>query len=241
MAVYAGYEIKKPRIHPWFVWIYWINPLVYSMEALMTNELHDTTIDCVGNNLVPNGPNYIGEPASCAGVSGAVQGETSLTGDQYLQSLSFNHQHMWRNMGILWAWWVLYVGITIVATTKWKTASERGGLLLIPREKLNNHKMIKYVADEESPTLELKLPHNTSLPVENQGNDKDLDRQLAQNTSIFTWRDLSYSVKTPSGERLLLDNVHGWVKPGMLGALMGASGGSTSLHWYTKLLDKKLT
>jgi hypothetical protein len=30
--------------------------------------------------------------------------------------------------------------------------------------------------------------------------------------------------QTPSGDRVLLDNVHGWVKPGMLGALMGSSG-----------------
>lgn len=47
---------------------------------------------------------------------------------------------------------------------------------------------------------------------------------------MFTWQNLSYTVKTPSGDRKLLDNVHGYVKPGMLGALMGSSGaGKTTL------------
>jgi ABC-type transport system involved in cytochrome bd biosynthesis fused ATPase/permease subunit len=47
---------------------------------------------------------------------------------------------------------------------------------------------------------------------------------LIRNTSVFTWRNLSYVVKVPGGERTLLDNVNGFVKPGTLGALMGSSG-----------------
>jgi ABC-type multidrug transport system ATPase subunit len=56
------------------------------------------------------------------------------------------------------------------------------------------------------------------------------EEQLIRNTSVFTWKNLTYTVKTPSGDRVLLDNVQGWVKPGMLGALMGSSGaGKTTL------------
>ena len=37
-------------------------------------------------------------------------------------------------------------------------------------------------------------------------------------------------MKTPTGDRALLDNVYGWVKPGMHGAFMGSSGaGKTTL------------
>ena len=25
--MYTGYMILKPQMHPWFVWIYWIDPL----------------------------------------------------------------------------------------------------------------------------------------------------------------------------------------------------------------------
>ncbi len=47
---------------------------------------------------------------------------------------------------------------------------------------------------------------------------------LMKNTSIFTWRNLTYTVKIPDSERVLLDQINGYVKPGTLGALMGSSG-----------------
>ncbi|KAL4900240.1 P-loop containing nucleoside triphosphate hydrolase protein [Aspergillus multicolor] len=47
---------------------------------------------------------------------------------------------------------------------------------------------------------------------------------LVRNTSGFTWKNLTYTVKTPSGDRVLLDNVQAYIKPDMLGALMGSSG-----------------
>ncbi len=54
--------------------------------------------------------------------------------------------------------------------------------------------------------------------------EKDSAAALIKNTSVFTWRDLKYTVKVPGGERLLLDSISGYVKPGQLGALMGSSG-----------------
>lgn len=42
--------------------------------------------------------------------------------------------------------------------------------------------------------------------------------------------NLTYTVKTPDGDRILLDNVQGYVEPGRLGALMGSpSAGKTTL------------
>jgi ABC-type multidrug transport system permease subunit len=38
---FIGYQQPKPDMHPWFVWIYWINPLSYGFESLMGNEFHD--------------------------------------------------------------------------------------------------------------------------------------------------------------------------------------------------------
>ena len=48
--------------------------------------------------------------------------------------------------------------------------------------------------------------------------------------SVFTWEDVSYEVPVPSGTRRLLNSVYGYVQPGKLTALMGASGaGKTTL------------
>lgn len=226
MITYIGYMIPKIRMHPWFVWIYWIDPLAYGFETLLANEFHGAIIQCVGNNLIPSGPGYMNSAyQSCAGVPGATQGLTYLTGDQYLAALSYNNSHLWRNFGIIWAFWALFAIVTIVATSHWEATSGKNGFLLIPRENAKGTQQSAPV-DEES---QVKAKVDWSTNARSTQNDS-VDGQLIRNTSVFTWRNLTYTVKTPSGDRVLLNNVHGWVKPGMLGALMGSSGaGKTTL------------
>ncbi|KAL2867650.1 putative ABC multidrug transporter [Aspergillus lucknowensis] len=225
--MYTGYMIRKPEMHPWFVWIYWIDPLAYGFDALLSNEFHSKIIPCVGTNLVPSGPGYENATTqSCTGVGGAIPGRNFVTGDDYLASLSYSHSHVWRNFGILWAWWALFAVLTIIATSRWKGASENGPSLLIPRESVEKHRQNIH-RDEESQTNEKS---SGKLQDEGSPDRSELDNQLIRNTSVFTWKDLSYTVKTPSGDRQLLDHVYGWVKPGMLSALMGSSGaGKTTL------------
>jgi ABC-type multidrug transport system ATPase subunit len=222
--VYMGYMIIKPEMHPWFVWLFWINPMAYGFEALLGNEFHEQDIPCVGPNLIPNGPGYTGEGGqSCAGVGGAMPGAASLTGDAYLSSMSFSHSHVWRNLGIIIAWWILFVALTIFFTSRWKLLGEGGRSLLIPREL--HHKSKHLLQDEES-----QVPKK--IPVGSASNTPggSLSNDLIRNKSIFTWKDLTYTVKTPSGDRVLLDSVQGYIKPGTLGALMGSSGaGKTTL------------
>ncbi|KAB8228243.1 ABC-2 type transporter-domain-containing protein [Aspergillus alliaceus] len=235
MAMYAGYQIQYVQMHPWFGWLYWLNPVAYAFDALMSNEFRGQDISCTGGNLIPHGESYANVSTahqSCAGVRGAVPGFASLTGEQYLGALSYSDTHIWRNFGILWAWWIFYVTLTVGATMLWKSPSESGAQLLIPREKLAHH-LRRGADDEESQAVEKGF----SSPKDQEQSDgsKPLatptnEAQLVKNTSIFTWKNLTYTVKTPCGPRVLLDNIQGWVKPGMLGALMGASGaGKTTL------------
>lgn len=223
--------IRKPDMHPWFVWIFWIDPLAYGFEAILANEFHGLTIPCVNNNLVPNGPGYLDSAfQACTGVSGAAVGAVSVTGEEYMASLSYSFDNVWRNFGILWAWWVLYVAITIIFTSGWKPTNGKSGFLLIPREKAkkNQHNL---VPDEESQPTGEKIDEK-SAPPQSSGNSSNtqVEQNLIKNTSVFTWKNLTYTVTTPTGERKLLDNVQGWVKPGTLGALMGSSGaGKTTL------------
>ncbi|KAI8680958.1 hypothetical protein NCS55_00344800 [Fusarium keratoplasticum] len=227
-VLYTGFMIPKPDMKPWFVWIYWINPLAYAFNALISNEFSGKTIPCVGFNLLPVGPGYNNTSMahqSCAGVSGAVPGQTFVTGDSYLQSFSYSLSDLWRNFGIIWAWWALFVAITVASTSRWKFSSQSTSKLLTPREKKQERqKATPRSSDEESQYSGEDTVGSEPRPYQ------ATDGALIRNTSIFTWKDISYVVKTAEGDRKLLDDVYGWVKPGMLGALMGASGaGKTTL------------
>ena len=230
VIMYTGFFIPKTQMHPWFVWIYWINPLAYGFEALLSNEFHGKIINCVKNSLIPNGFGYSDLAyQSCAGVSGANQGANFVTGEQYLASLSYSHSHLWRNFAVLWAFWALCVGITIFATSKWETSYGKTGFLLLPRENARkNARLLRDDAESQAKEESGWSPSGSSLPT--LMDENHVDKSLIRNTSVFTWKNLTYTVKTPSGDLVLLDNVHGYVKPGMLGALMGSSGaGKTTL------------
>jgi ABC-type multidrug transport system ATPase subunit len=221
LVTFAGYMIQYSKMHPWLGWIYWINPVAYAFESVLSTEFFGKIIDCEGVNLIPSGARYVDAAhQSCAGVGGAIQGQTSLTGVQYLHSLSYSHSHVWRNFGIVWAWWALFVGVTIFFTTRWKDSAETGSSQAVPYEK---RRVVRNTNDEESQSA-------STGPVTASVTGNNITESLVKNTSVFTWKGLTYTVQTPTGDRVLLDNVNGWVKPGMLGALMGSSGaGKTTL------------
>lgn len=191
----------------------------------MGNEFSNQVIPCANNNLVPNGPGYADSAfQACTGVRGAPRGSTIVTGEQYLDSLSYSPSNVWRNFGVLWAWWLLFVALTIYFTSNWSQVSGNSGFLVIPREKAK--KAAHLMNDEEAQPAGM----SEKKTAEDKEKDGNVDSQLIRNTSVFTWKGLTYTVKTPTGDRVLLDDVKGWVKPGMLGALMGSSGaGKTTL------------
>ncbi|KAH9203103.1 ABC-2 type transporter-domain-containing protein, partial [Leptodontidium sp. 2 PMI_412] len=180
VLLYNGYMIRKPDMHPWFVWIYWINPLSYAYNALLSNEFHDKLLSCVGPNLVPNGPGY-GSSANqaCTGVRGARLGATSLTGEEYLDSLKYSHSDLARNIGIVWCFWFLYLVVTIVFTSRWAETAPRSGQLLVPR-KLTKKPVRSSPQDEEARGNDEKI--NISSSSSNIKNAPPPDTSLIQNT-----------------------------------------------------------
>lgn len=49
-------------------------------------------------------------------------------------------------------------------------------------------------------------------------------KQSFPDRKAFTWENVNYVVPVPSGNRRILHDVNGYIKPGTLTALMGASG-----------------
>jgi ATP-binding cassette subfamily G (WHITE) protein 2 (PDR) len=51
---------------------------------------------------------------------------------------------------------------------------------------------------------------------------------IQKQTSIVSWKDVTYDIKIKGEERRILDQVDGWVKPGTLTALMVSISISTT-------------
>ncbi|GAB1312526.1 ATP-binding cassette transporter snq2 [Madurella fahalii] len=229
LVMYTGYVISKPILLSqkiWFGWIAHVNPLSYAFEAVVSNEFHGRMMECAPTQLVPQGPGILPTNQGCA-TPGAQSGSGGVLGDDYIgQQFNYSRANLWRNFGVLIAFSVLYLIVTVVATEAFSFGSSGGGALVFKRSK-RTAKQIKSegLADEEKGNTS----GDSSATSMSNGDGAAL-KGLTKSERIFTWEDVSYTVPTPAGPKRLLDKVSGYAKPGVMVALMGASGaGKTTL------------
>ncbi|KUJ23287.1 uncharacterized protein LY89DRAFT_777066 [Mollisia scopiformis] len=220
LVIYTGYIIPKPSMHPWFKWITYINPLSYAFEGLMANEFHDRLVPC--SHMVPSGPAYpnISPQNQVCPVTGATPGSSVVSRDHYIDaSFEYTYSHLWRNYGILLAFFVgLVVAYGLVVEFVPQVEKGRGDVLIFLRRK-------KHTALEKNPPLPSGVTPTTSrLPTLN-------DLPIARvEQECFTWDKLEYQIPIRGGAKTLLTDIQGYVKPGTMTALMGESGaGKTTL------------
>ncbi|KAF2453557.1 putative ABC transporter [Lineolata rhizophorae] len=234
LIIFLGYVIPKPQLvsdYIWFGWLYYVNPVSYAFEAVVTNEFSGRVMDCAPSMLVPPSGLPGVDPANqgCA-IAGAGVNAHSVDGSEYLRAqFDYSRSNLWRNFGVLIAWTVLYIGVTVIATEVFSFAQSGGSALVFKkssRAAKQANAVSKRPADEENGSSE----ERSTVPGQNRGSD-DLNMEgILKSDSIFTWKDVEYTVPYRGGHKKLLNKVSGFVKPGVMTALVGASGaGKTTL------------
>lgn len=222
-----GYLIPPWKMHPWFKWLIWINPVQYAFEAIMANEFYNLDIQCVRPNIVPDGPNAQPGHQSCA-VQGSTPNQLVVQGSSYIKTaFTYSRSHLWRNFGIIIAWFIFFVALTMLGTELQQPNKGGSSVTTFKRNEApkNVEEAVKnkeLPEDVESGQKENAV--NADFEKTQPGETGDEVKDIAQSTSIFTWQDVNYTIPYEGGQRKLLQDVHGYVKPRRLTALMGASG-----------------
>lgn len=244
--IYSGFPIPIPNMLSWGRWINYLNPIGYSFEALLANELQGRNWPCA--NIVPSGPSYttptaaptvlapsvpgVADSTTVCTVVGAVAGQSFVTGDAFLAgTYDYSWSHAWRNFGIVVAFTVFFLILYLLAVELNKGAMQTGEKIIFPYSKLK--KLRKQKKRDELVASDVEA--RGSIASENATANSQLilkeDAATIHTVSdVFHWRDVCYDIPVGKTPLRLLNNVDGWIKPGTLTALMGASGaGKTTL------------
>ncbi|KAF2185804.1 hypothetical protein K469DRAFT_750126 [Zopfia rhizophila CBS 207.26] len=216
--MYTGFVIPPKYMHLWFHWFNYINTLAYAFESLMFNEFFGRSFACAV--FVPSGPEYGGvEPSerACATV-GAVAGQDYVDGSSYLMlTYGYSYSHKWRNLGILFAMVGIFCAIHLVSAQYILAELPKGDILI------HRHRNTAVLSN---PDEEDGRGHTGPATSVSGHVPSDLEKQ----TSVVHWENLTYEVSAKRDPRQILHGIDGWVKPGTLTALMGATGaGKTTL------------
>ncbi|KAG9327612.1 hypothetical protein KVV02_003857 [Mortierella alpina] len=239
MVLYSGYMIPYQKMHPWFIWIFWINPLAYGFKAIISLEMKGLFFDCGGPAMIPNGPTYNDINYQVCTLAGAKPGTPLVDGSDYLYTgFRYKTSEIGLDIVAVICFWLLFVAITCIALEKiefgkggFSTNVYKKGTQLNPPVQ----------DDEESSMVDASAmtvhgAHDAaSTQIDGSKNSSETNlalRDMAKG-SVFAWEELNYVVPfkaDPSGQKQLLTNIAGLVKPGSMTALMGSSGaGKTTL------------
>jgi len=221
-------------MHPWLKWLIWINPVQYAFEGIMANEFYNLDIQCVPPSIVPDGPGAQSGHQTCA-IQGSTPDQLTVQGANYIQTAyTYSRAHLWRNFGIIIAWFVFFVGATMIGMELQKP--NKGGSAVTVFKRGEAPKAIERAVehkDKEVSNGDVESGVNgtgagMTMEEDIEGNETEKGNAsvegIARSTSVFTFQNVNYTIPVTGGKKRLLRDVQGYVRPGRLTALVGASG-----------------
>jgi ABC-type multidrug transport system ATPase subunit/ABC-type multidrug transport system permease subunit len=218
LVITSGYLIQWHSQQVWLRWIFYINPLGLGFSSMMANEFKRLTMTCEEDSLIPSGPGYDDMSHQVCTLPGGDAGSRIIPGSNYLKlAFSYDPTDLWRNWGII----ILLTAFFLFCNAYLGEKITFGG----------GRAAAKFFAKETSKTKKLNEELQRKKTRRQQKQSSAMDSGLnVSSKSVLTWENLCYDVPVPSGTRRLLNSVFGYVEPGKLTALMGASGaGKTTL------------
>jgi ATP-binding cassette subfamily G (WHITE) protein 2 (SNQ2) len=195
----------------------------------MANEFYDLDIQCVSPYLVPVGPGVTPEHQSCL-IRGSSAGSTTVKGADYIKAqYDYSRDHLWRNLGIIIAFWLFFAFMTAVGLERQKPNKGGAAVTVFKRGETPEH-VEHALKNGAPPPTDVEMGEKGTVAVDQHTGSNEAMGQIAKNDTVFTWQNVTYKIPTKTGEKTLLNNVSGYVRPGKLTALMGESGaGKTTL------------
>ncbi|KAF5332541.1 hypothetical protein D9611_005143 [Ephemerocybe angulata] len=234
-VAYSGYMIPVDSMKRFLYWIYYVDPVSYAWQAAMENEFMRVTLLCDGNSIVPrNIPGFLTKYPDQLGVNqvctlfGSSGGSAIISGTDYIKAgYGLDPKDLWRiNFVVLIAFFLAFQIAQLLALEYYPQYGADMSMNVFAREddelrRLNAAQAEKKARRSDGREKERRrMSDAVSLKSRSTSAMKKRGR-------TFTWEGLNYHVPSSdgdNGQKRLLHDIYGFVKPGTLTALMGASG-----------------
>jgi ABC-type multidrug transport system ATPase subunit len=231
----SGFMITRTNIPGWWIWFFYINPVSYAFMGYASNELFDARYTCGDDELAP--PRSVSNfnatyPDGYEGnqVCPLTSGTAFAVNDFDLFDVE---ELRWIMLACVVAWWLIFTALAYLA------------LRFVRYTPLPAAPMAEMEADDnelsEIDLSKYKKQHKGKGKFDDQAVELDEgnnaggevgEKDLSPAGAYLSWNNLDYSVQIRKGlkkvDLQLLHGVHGYVKPGMMLALMGSSGAGKS-------------